>query len=63
LINSIGNLGGFWGPVILGEVKTLTGSFVGGLYCLSVSMFLSATLLFFLGLGKRSAPATVPAER
>ncbi len=63
LINSIGNLGGFWGPVILGEVKTLTGSFVGGLYCLSISMFLSATLLFFLGLGKRPVPATVPVER
>ena len=63
LINSIGNLGGYMGPVILGKVKTLTGSFVGGLYCLSVSMFLSATLLFFLGLGKRGVPATVPAER
>jgi ACS family tartrate transporter-like MFS transporter len=62
LINSIGNLGGFWGPVILGEVKTLTGSFVGGLYWLSASMFLSATLLFFLGLGKRPVPATVPVE-
>jgi ACS family tartrate transporter-like MFS transporter len=63
LINSIGNLGGFTGPHILGKVKTLTGSFEAGLYCLSVSMFLSATLLFFLGLGKRSIRATVPAER
>lgn len=53
LINSIGNLGGFLGPHLLGRVKEATGSFVGGLYCLSVSMFLSATLIFFLGLGKR----------
>ncbi|HKQ38310.1 MAG TPA: MFS transporter [Verrucomicrobiae bacterium] len=53
LINSIGNLGGFLGPHLLGRLKTASDSFVGGLYCLSVSMFLSATLVFLLGLGKR----------
>jgi len=53
LINSIGNLGGFLGPHLLGRLKTATDSFVGGLYCLSVSMFLSATVVFLLGLGKR----------
>ncbi|MBI1182061.1 MAG: MFS transporter [Alphaproteobacteria bacterium] len=31
LINSIGNLGGFLGPVIIGEVKDLTGSYGAGL--------------------------------
>lgn len=55
LINSIGNLGGFLGPYILGKVETATGSFVGGIYFLCVSMSLSATLLFLLGLGKRRA--------
>jgi MFS transporter, ACS family, tartrate transporter len=54
LINSIGNLGGYFGPTILGTVKTATGSFVGGLYYLSVSMFASATLLFLLGLGRQT---------
>jgi ACS family tartrate transporter-like MFS transporter len=55
LINSIGNLGGFLGPYILGKVETLTGSFTGGIYFLCVSMALSATILFLLGLGaKRS---------
>jgi ACS family tartrate transporter-like MFS transporter len=55
LINSIGNLGGFLGPFILGKVETLTGSFVGGLYFLCVAMTLSAAILFLLGLGtKRS---------
>jgi ACS family tartrate transporter-like MFS transporter len=63
LINSIGNLGGFMGPFLLGKLETATGSFVGGLYCLAISMSLSAILLFLLGLGKRlKAPATVPAE-
>ena len=56
LINSIGNLGGFLGPYLLGQVKSATGSFVGGLYYLAISMTLSATLLFLLGLGKRTKP-------
>jgi ACS family tartrate transporter-like MFS transporter len=60
LINSIGNLGGFMGPFLLGKVETATGSFVGGLYCLAISMSLSATLLFFLGLGKRTHPSDRP---
>ena len=31
-INSIGNLGGFAGPAMIGWIKSLTGSFSGGLY-------------------------------
>lgn len=53
LINSTGNLGGFLGPYILGYVKTLTGSFVGGLYCLCGFMILSGTIILLLGLGGR----------
>jgi MFS transporter, ACS family, tartrate transporter len=53
LINSIGNLGGFLGPYILGKVETITHSFVGGIYFLAVAMGISAIILFFLGLGKR----------
>ena len=53
LINSIGNLGGFLGPFVLGKVETITGSFVGGLYFLSCAMVVSATVLFLLGLGRR----------
>src|SRR5260370_10414298 len=34
-INSIGNLGGFFGPSIVGWVKDETGSFAGGLYALA----------------------------
>ncbi|MCI0537372.1 MAG: MFS transporter [Verrucomicrobiales bacterium] len=55
LINSVGNLGGFLGPFILGKVETLTGSFAGGIYFLCVSMSLSATILFLLGLGGKQA--------
>lgn len=56
LINSVGNLGGFLGPFILGKIQTLTGSFVGGIYYLCASMALSATILFLLGLGGKDAP-------
>jgi ACS family tartrate transporter-like MFS transporter len=50
LINSIGNLGGFLGPYVLGKVQTVTGSFVGGIYFLCVSMMLSAAIVFLLRL-------------
>jgi ACS family tartrate transporter-like MFS transporter len=53
LINSIGNLGGFLGPYVLGKVQTITGSFVGGIYFLCVSMTLSATVIFFLRLERK----------
>jgi len=56
LINSIGNLGGFLGPHVLGKVETLTGSFVGGIYYLCASMTVSALLLFLLGLGRKESP-------
>jgi ACS family tartrate transporter-like MFS transporter len=53
LINSIGNLGGFLGPYVLGKVQTLTGSFVGGIYFLCVSMTVSATIIFLLRLERK----------
>ena len=56
LINSVGNLGGFLGPNVMGWVEKFTGSFVGGLYYLCISMLASASIIFFLGLGKRSQP-------
>jgi len=55
LINSIGNLGGYLGPSVLGKVQTLTGSFVGGIYFLAVSMTLSASIIFFLRLERKQS--------
>jgi len=54
LINSVGNLGGFLGPYVIGKVETVTGSFQGGIYFLSVSMAISATIIILLGLGHRT---------
>lgn len=53
LINSIGNLGGFLGPNVMGTVQKVTGSFSGAIYYLSGSMLVSATIIFLLGLGHR----------
>jgi ACS family tartrate transporter-like MFS transporter len=53
LINSIGNLGGFLGPTVLGGVEHLTGSFVGGIYYLSASMAVCAAIIFAIGIGRR----------
>jgi len=53
LINSIGNLGGFLGPYVLGKVETVTGSFVGGIYFLCACMTVSATILLLIGLGRK----------
>jgi MFS transporter, ACS family, tartrate transporter len=65
-INSIGNLGGFFGPTIVGWAKQLTGSFAGGLYALSLCALVSAVVSLF-GLNIRSSvrttePATILAE-
>ena len=46
-INSIGNLGGFFGPSIVGWVRDQTGSFAGGLYTLAAFALISAVVSLF----------------
>ncbi len=41
-INSIGNLGGFFGPWYVGAMRDLTGSFAGGLYGLALFGLIAA---------------------
>jgi len=58
-INSIGNLGGFAGPAMIGWIKDQTGSFAGGLYFVGALLVLSAvvTLLLARSANRRPAPA------
>jgi ACS family tartrate transporter-like MFS transporter len=49
LINSVGNLGGFLGPHMLGRGEKATGSFEGGLWFLSGSLLVSAALIVAIG--------------
>jgi len=53
LINSVGNLGGFVGPLILGYLVTRMRSFTGGLWYLVGSFFLSGILMLAVGAGRR----------
>ena len=46
-INSIGNLGGFFGPWWIGVMKDATGSFAGGLFGLALLSFLAALVCAF----------------
>lgn len=52
-INSIGNLGGFVGPSMIGWIKDTTGSFAGGLYFVAGLLMISAILTLVLA---RSGP-------
>jgi ACS family tartrate transporter-like MFS transporter len=66
-INSIGNLGGFFGPWYVGVMKDLTGSYAGGLYGLAL-LCLGAAIIcaFFLNipnvLARRGQTASSPTD-
>jgi ACS family tartrate transporter-like MFS transporter len=47
LINSIGNLGGYVGPFIVGWIRQSTHSFEMGLYFLAACALLSAAITYF----------------
>jgi ACS family tartrate transporter-like MFS transporter len=47
LINSIGNLGGYVGPFIVGWIKDSTKSFEMGLYFLAACALLAGVIAFF----------------
>jgi ACS family tartrate transporter-like MFS transporter len=54
LINSLGNLGGFAGPFIVGYLVTRTGSFTSGLIWLLVNLLAAGVLVLCLrGFGSR----------
>jgi ACS family tartrate transporter-like MFS transporter len=54
LINSCGNLGGAFGPSVLGVVKQATGAYRYGLWFLSASVILSAMIIAGLGIGTKA---------
>jgi len=64
-INSLGNLGGFFGPWYVGVMKDLTGSYAGGLYGLALLGLIAAIVCaLFLHIPARTPLSTVaaPAE-
>jgi MFS transporter, ACS family, tartrate transporter len=64
-INSIGNLGGFFGPWYVGVMKDMTGSYAGGLYGLALLGLIAAIVCaLFLHIPNRipSSAVGAPAE-
>jgi len=64
-INSLGNLGGFFGPWYVGVMKDLTGNYAGGLYGLALLSLLAAIVCaLFLHIPNRMPSSVVgaPAE-
>jgi ACS family tartrate transporter-like MFS transporter len=51
LINSIGNLGGFLGPYVVGYLTDLTGSYVTGIYYLTAAGLIGGTTVLCLRRG------------
>ncbi|MFP3124778.1 MFS transporter [Ectobacillus funiculus] len=48
LINSVGNLGGFFGPYVVGYIKDTTGSFTTSMVFMGISMIIGACIILFL---------------
>jgi len=59
LINSVGNLGGFVGPLVMGYLAGRTHSFSAGLWYLVVSLFVSGVLMLAVGAIHRAEPSQV----
>jgi ACS family tartrate transporter-like MFS transporter len=57
-INSVGNLGGFAGPNVIGQIKELTGEFTGGLLAMAGIMAVGGVLALCIRLGA-STPGRV----
>ena len=53
LINSVGNLGGFVGPLVMGYLVGRTHNFAAGLWYLVGSLIMSGILMLAVGAGRR----------
>ena len=45
LINSVGNLGGYVGPVVVGRLRDATGTYATGLYMIAAAMGAAGVLV------------------
>ncbi len=59
-INSVGNLGGFVGPTVVGQVRKATGSYANGLFTLGAALVILSLLALTLRNGKEKRGADLP---
>ena len=57
-INSLGNLGGFVGPFMIGLIKQQTGSYTWGLWFVAGLLILSSIVVLWLSASSRKAQAS-----
>jgi D-galactonate transporter len=62
LINSVGNLGGFAGPFVVGYLSQATNSFLGGVLYLSLSALVASGLILSLRATKEKRPLAAEAS-
>jgi MFS transporter, ACS family, tartrate transporter len=55
LINSVGCLGGFFGPFLVGKLKTATGEFAPGMAALAATAIFAAVMVFLVRRPRRIA--------
>ena len=48
IINSVGNLGGFFGPYMIGFIRNSTGTFRGGFLVAAMNLALCATIFLVI---------------
>lgn len=63
LINSVGNLGGFLGPYVIGSLSDMTGGYTAGLLYLVAAGLIGGLLVLSLRPEKAPAPVPVAAKR
>jgi MFS family permease len=56
LINSVGNLGGFVGPLIIGKVKTVTGDFTIAFFVIAATLLVGGALVVSLRVPRAESP-------
>ena len=62
MINAIGNLGGYFGPFIVGWIKESSGKFEAGLYFLAACSMACAVIAFFAVRAAGGQESTMRAE-
>jgi ACS family tartrate transporter-like MFS transporter len=56
LVNSVGNVGGFVGPILVGWVREATGGFHGGLLTLAGILVLGAVIVLVIRVPEEKDP-------
>jgi MFS transporter, ACS family, tartrate transporter len=60
MINAVGNLGGFVGPIVMGWLRQSTESYTAGLLVIAAGLTVQALLVLSLRLGKPAEPLVAP---